>query len=63
MHVTVTPKDGRLTAEKIRELVPEWDAASFWFCGPSAFGGALRKEFVQHGLSNEDFHQELFAMR
>lgn len=63
LHITVTSKEGRLTPEKIRELVPEWQCASFWFCGPSAFGSALREDFIQHGLSPDDYHQELFAMR
>ncbi|MGR5133436.1 ferredoxin reductase family protein [Vibrio alfacsensis] len=63
LHITVTPKDGRLTPEKIRQLVPEWQSASFWFCGPSAFGSALREDFIQHGLPPGDYHQELFTMR
>ncbi|MCG9730823.1 ferric reductase-like transmembrane domain-containing protein [Shewanella sp. Isolate13] len=31
LHITITPKDGRLTPERIRTLVPEWQSASFWF--------------------------------
>ncbi|MGF1735848.1 ferredoxin reductase family protein [Photobacterium satsumensis] len=63
LHITVTPKDGRLTPDKIRTIVPDWQSASFWFCGPSEFGSALQNDFVQHGLSPSDYHQELFSMR
>lgn len=63
LHVIVTPKDGRLTPERIRSVVPEWRSASIWFCGPSSFGTALRKEFLANGLLAKDFHQDLFEMR
>jgi predicted ferric reductase len=43
--------------------VPEWQSASIWFCGPPAFGQALRKDLVANGLAPADFHQELFQMR
>lgn len=63
LHVLVSPRDGRLDAERIRAAVPEWRSASIWFCGPPAFGQALRKDFVANGLAADDFHQELFQMR
>ncbi|WP_243755415.1 ferric reductase-like transmembrane domain-containing protein [Thiomicrorhabdus sp. 6S3-12] len=63
LHLIVTPKDGRLTPEQIRETVPEWLLSSIWFCGPSGFGEHLHRDFIDHGLPGEDFHQELFAMR
>lgn len=63
LHVIVSPRDGRLTPEQIREAVPDWRSASLWFCGPAAFGESLRKDFVKHGLPARRFHQELFAMR
>ena len=63
LHLIVTPQHGRLTAEQIRALVPEWLQASIWYCGPNAFGRALRKDFISEGMSDEDFHQELFEMR
>lgn len=63
LHLIVTPTDGRLTPEQIRESVPEWQSASLWFCGPAAFGDLLRKDFTAHGLPRGRFHQELFAMR
>lgn len=63
LHVVIAREHGRLTAERIRELVPKWESASFWFCGPAAFGQALRDDFLAHGLPPDDFHQELFEMR
>ncbi|WP_296751055.1 ferric reductase-like transmembrane domain-containing protein [Thiobacillus sp.] len=64
MHVLVDARDGFLTGDRIRAEVPEWRAASIWFCGPAGFGEALRKDFAAQGLPvQERFHQELFAMR
>lgn len=63
LHVLVASKDGRLDAERICQLVPEWRNADLWFCGPAGFGQALRQNFTAKGLSPDDFHQELFEMR
>lgn len=64
LHIFVDARDGRLTGDRIRAAVPEWRAASIWFCGPSGFGEALRGDFAAAGLPvTERFHQELFAMR
>lgn len=64
LHVLHDPRDGRLSGERIRAAVPDWRAASLWFCGPIAFGAALRQDFANHGLPVADrFHQEMFAMR
>jgi predicted ferric reductase len=64
LEILVTPRDGVLTGERIREAVPDWRAASIWFCGPTGFGTALRKDFADHGFPVEErFHQELFEMR
>lgn len=64
LHVLVDARDGFLTGDRIRAAVPEWRAASFWFCGPAGFGEVLRKDFAAQGLPVEGrFHQELFAMR
>jgi predicted ferric reductase len=64
VHVLHDPRDGRLTGERIRAAVPDWREASVWFCGPPAFGAALRDDFARHGVPvAECFHQELFAMR
>lgn len=63
LHVLVSGQDGRLNAQRIRHAVPDWRAASIWFCGPPALGQSLRDDFVKHGLPAKQFHQELFQMR
>ena len=63
LHVLVADKDGRLDADRIRQQVPDWKRSDIWFCGPSGFGSALRRDFASNGLSADDFHQELFDMR
>ncbi len=62
-HLLVESRDGRLNATAVCEAVPEWRTADIWFCGPRAFGGALRREFRARGLHARAFHQELFDMR
>ncbi|MCP5215421.1 MAG: ferric reductase-like transmembrane domain-containing protein [Pseudomonadales bacterium] len=63
LHLFVTPKDSRLTGERIRKLVPEWRSTGVWFCGPAAFGDALREDFLANGLPAANFHREFFEMR
>ncbi|MBV2135055.1 ferric reductase-like transmembrane domain-containing protein [Pseudomonas sp. MAP12] len=63
LHVLVSGKDGRLTADGLCQMVPEWQSASVWFCGPAGFGQSLRQDLLARGLAGEDFHQELFDMR
>ncbi|MFG1320859.1 ferredoxin reductase family protein [Xanthobacter autotrophicus] len=64
LHVLVSGRDGHLTGERIREAVPQWRAASIWFCGPAGFGAALRRDFAASGFPvYQRFHQELFEMR
>lgn len=63
LHLMLDDIDGRLDGARLRSAVPEWQQASVWFCGPAAFGAALRRDLVAHGLAPADFHQELFEMR
>lgn len=63
LHLWLGSRDGRLSGDSIRALVPDWASASVWFCGPAAFGQALRTDFLKHGLKDRDFHRELFQMR
>jgi len=63
LHLFADKKDGRLTVEKICALVPDWQSANIWFCGPSGFAAALREGFLAKGLLADDFHTELFDMR
>lgn len=63
LHLLVGNQNGRLSGERLRHEVADWQAASVWFCGPAGFGRALRDDLVAHGLKPQDFHQELFQMR
>jgi predicted ferric reductase len=63
LHLMIDSKDGFLTADRLRDMVPDWKDASVWFCGPAGFGHALRKDLTSSGLAAKDFHQELFNMR
>ncbi len=63
MHVLWDERDGRLDAERIRQTVPDWREADVWFCGPTGFGQALKRDLTAMGLPEGRFHQELFEMR
>lgn len=63
LHLLVSGKDGRLDCDRICTAVPDWAAASIWFCGPAEFGRSMRKAFQARGLGGRHFHQELFQMR
>ena len=63
LHVMVDAGDGRLTAQHICDLVPDWRSGDIWFCGPAGFGHSLQSDFVTRGLARENFHEELFDMR
>jgi predicted ferric reductase len=64
LHVLIDARDGLLTGARIREQVPDWRKASIWFCGPAAFGQAVKRDFAAQGFPVEQrFHQELFTMR
>ena len=63
LHVLWDARDGLLDARRIAAAVPQWHEADVWFCGPAAFGQALRRDLLALGLPAEQFHQELFQMR
>jgi len=64
LHVNYDKRDGYLTGERIREMVPNWREASIWFCGPVSFGKAIRQNFAGQEFDvAKRFHQELFDMR
>jgi len=64
LHILVDARDGFLTGERLRAVVPDWREASIWFCGPAGFGKALKRDLAAHGFPVEkQFHQELFEMR
>ena len=49
LHILVSGSDGKLDGEKIRAAAPDWSNASLWFCGPSGFGAALKRDFKSAG--------------
>ncbi|MCG3267931.1 ferric reductase-like transmembrane domain-containing protein [Yoonia sp. I 8.24] len=63
LHLMVDDRDGMLTGDRLREMVPDWNTASVWFCGPAAFGTSLRDDLAKNGLPSRRYHQELFNMR
>lgn len=63
LHVFNASNDEFLNDEKLRSLVPNWQQASLWFCGPAAFGSSLKEELIKQGFSSSCFHQELFEFR
>ncbi|HEY8333312.1 MAG TPA: ferric reductase-like transmembrane domain-containing protein [Tardiphaga sp.] len=62
-HLLVSPRDGKLTLDRLEAWIPAWKDADVWFCGPSGFGDAIRTSMIHRGLSASQFHQELFEMR
>lgn len=48
---------------RLRAQVPDWRDAELWFCGPAAFGDAIRTDLCAQGLPAARFHRELFEMR
>ena len=63
LRVWVAAEDGRMTGDDIRQVIPEWQAADLWFCGPAGLGDSLREDFIAHGFPVSSFHQELFHLR
>jgi predicted ferric reductase len=63
LHVLIEAQDGRLSAQRIFETVPDCLAGDLWFCGPAGFGQALRQDFIARGLARARFHEELFDLR
>ena len=63
LHVMVEAKDGRLSVEHICKAVPDWQTGDIWFCGPASFGHALHAGFAARGLTDKNFHEELFDLR
>lgn len=63
LHVWRDGRDGFLSGEKLRQDVPDWKSASVWFCGPSGFGDAVKRDLIGAGLPAHAYHQELFSFR
>ena len=63
LHLWPTTGQARLTGEQLRARVAHWTQASVWFSGGAAFGEALQRDLLAHGLPAGRYHQELFEMR
>lgn len=63
LHLLLDDRDGLLDGARLRQLIPGWQEASIWFCGPAGFGQTLRRDLETAGLPKGTFHQELFDMR
>lgn len=63
LHLSISGKDPALTAQTIREKVPDFLQRTVWFCGSSGFGTAIKRGLSTEGLPSRRFHQELFEMR
>jgi predicted ferric reductase len=63
LHLMLDARDGPLTGERLRAMVPNWISRDIWFCGPTGMGAALKSDLRTHGLPAAAFHQELFNLR
>ncbi|MFW0784100.1 ferredoxin reductase [Gordonia sp. CPCC 206044] len=61
LHVQYTRTDGKLTAERLAELVPDWHERATWACGPSGFLDVLHAMFDDAGVAGR-LHIERFAL-
>jgi ferredoxin-NADP reductase len=57
-HLLVTARDGKLTLERLKAMIPEWKLADVWFCGPLGFAESLRAAMVAQGFDDAHFHQK-----
>lgn len=64
LHIIETQKNGRLSAEKIMDMV-EMDMKDMHiaFCGSKAMRDNLRDQFMALGLKSSRFEYEIFEMR
>jgi predicted ferric reductase len=63
LHLITPTTNDRVNTDLITQLVPEWEKADVWFCGPASFGKSIKNGFIRLGIAAESFHQELFEMR
>jgi predicted ferric reductase len=59
----ISGKDNRLTGERLRNLVPNYQHASVWYCGNKQFAASLLNDLSAHGLPLGSFHQEFCEFR
>ncbi|MCK9259384.1 MAG: ferric reductase-like transmembrane domain-containing protein [Azoarcus sp.] len=63
LHIVSTDRDPVLNAERLHRDHGAARRTELWFCGPRAFGDALRTGIVRLGMRGVRFHQEAFEMR
>lgn len=64
-HPWHSAEAGRLNGEKLAQLVSaeNLQQSSVWVCGSAQWGSSLKKDLGRYGVSNSNFHQELFEFR
>lgn len=60
-HTWLTPHDGFISAEKIKEHVA-LENTDIYICGPAPMMDALISQFKQQGISPDCIHSELFRL-
>lgn len=61
--LSLSRRIGFTPTERLIQAVPDYVDAEVWFCGPKAFGDAIRKGLIEQGLRANAFHQEAFEIR
>ena len=61
LHLRHTGTDGRLTADGLAELVPDWTERATWACGPGGFLDMLTSAYGEAGVP-DNLHIERFAL-
>lgn len=61
LHVQYTRTEGKVDAELLAQVVPDWRERQTWACGPSGFLDMLHDAFDAAGL-NDHLHIERFAL-
>ena len=60
LHALATDEDGRITPDRLDELVPDWRERETFVCGPEEMLDAMEEHWEAAGLS-EHIHTERFA--
>lgn len=62
LHLRVTSEDGRINADQMAKLAPDWAERPTWACGPSAMLDELSTHFMATGRDDGDLHVERFTI-
>jgi nitric oxide dioxygenase len=58
-HITVFR--GRMTKEKLREIVPRWEENQFYYCGPLDYQRSVNADLRSIGVQQNRIHYEAFG--